>query len=123
VWGAEGYKELRIRHTSGAPDRYLFEVAPALVRYAESSTQPIIDTVKAAQAKKLDDVDEYLLRRFSKGQVTGIKLAHMEDEGRPIETVWDAVNGATAFARNLPHQDTRVAIERTAGAMMDKLAA
>lgn len=119
VWGAQGYKEIRIRHTSGAPDRYLYEIAPALERYAASSAQPVIDTIAAAQQQRIDDVAEYLAKRkFTQGQVTGIKLAHMEDEGRPIETVWDAVTGATAYARGLVHQDTRVDIERKAGLML-----
>lgn len=122
VWGAEGYKEIRIRHTTSAPDRWIEEVAPALVNYSESSAQPVIEVLAQAQARKIDDVDAYLARRFTKSQVTGIKAAHVADEDRPIETVWDAVTGATAYARNIPHQDERVKLERLAGGLLEAAA-
>jgi hypothetical protein len=46
----------------------------------------------------------------------------MLEEQRPIETIWDAVTGATAYARRLEHVDARVKIEKTAGDLL-KLAA
>ncbi len=42
VWGADQYTEIRIRHTSGAPDRWLEEVTPVLREYAEGSAKPVI---------------------------------------------------------------------------------
>jgi len=43
----------------------------------------------------------------------------MLDEGRPIETVWDAVTGATAYARSIPWQADRVEFETQAGGLLD----
>jgi hypothetical protein len=43
----------------------------------------------------------------------------MLDEGRPIETVWDAVTGATAYARSIPWQSDRVEFETQAGGLLD----
>lgn len=122
VWGAAEYKEVRIRHTASAPDKLLHEVAPALVRYVNSSTASITSALEGARAARLDNVDEFLAKRFTKPQVAAIKMAHLADEQRPIETVWDAVTGATAYARQLSHQDSRVDVERRAGAMMDMAA-
>lgn len=120
VWGAEGYEEIKIRHTSGAPHRWIEEVAPAIEAYAQKSTQSINDAIAAAKSKRVDKdaVEEFLAKRFTRGQAKAIQLAHMADEDRPIESLWDMTVGATAYARNIKHQDERVAIERAAGKIM-----
>lgn len=121
VWGAEGFKEIKIRHTASAPDKWLDEVQPALLAYARSTDSTVLDTVRAAQAKKVDDLDEFLSKRFSfsKNRAAAIKLAHEADEGRPMETLWDVSTGITAYARGIEQQDDRVAIERIGGAVLD----
>ena len=47
-----------------------------------------------------------------------MRVAHELEEGRPIETRWDAVVAATAVARGIEHQDERVALERRAGDLL-----
>jgi hypothetical protein len=124
VWGATQYREVRVRHTASAPDRWLEEVAPALAAYREESADPIQATIMAAQAKKVDDVAEFLRKRnFSTSAAKRIMLAHEEDEGRPMETLWDVATGMTAHARSITHQDDRVALERQAGLVLDLAAA
>jgi Domain of unknown function (DUF932) len=121
VWGAQGFEEIRIMHTASAPDRWADEVAPAIEAYAQRSTLGIEQAIMAARANKLGDreaVDEFLAKRFTKKRAVAIQLAHIVDEERPIETLWDAAVGITAFARGLAHQDERVALERDAGRMM-----
>ena len=119
VWGAEQYTEMRIRHTSGAPDRWLEQVVPVLEDYANAAALPVQEAIAAAQARRLtEDLDAFLAERFGKNLVGEIKTAHEMDEGRPMETIWDVVTGATAYARLVPNQDRRVAIERTAGALL-----
>lgn len=124
VWGAAEYKELRMRHTSGAPLRFLEEVAPALESYAQSSTLSITNALAEAQKKKIGDEDklnEFLTKRFGFGGTTAesIKAVHKLEEGRPIETLWDAATAVTAYARSIPHTDKRVDVERTAGKILD----
>jgi hypothetical protein len=46
----------------------------------------------------------------------------MQDEQRPIESLWDAATGITAYAREIAHTDDRVRLEREAGKVL-KLAA
>lgn len=121
VWGAEGFKEIKIRHTSGAPDRWIEQVQPAIQRYANGAASIIQDKIIEAQAKKIGDrerVDAFLNTRFTKSQAKAINLAHEAEEGRPIETLWDVTVGATAYARTIEWQDERVDIERKAGAVM-----
>jgi len=47
---------------------------------------------------------------------------HIVEEQKPVASVWDAAQAITAIARDIPHQDQRVAIERKAGAILDKVA-
>lgn len=118
VWGAESYQEIRIRHTASAPVWWLDEVVPVLDAYSRASARPIEDAVKAAQAKRLDKVDEFLASRFGKRLVGPVKAVHELEEGRPVETVWDAVTAATAYARGIKHTDERVEMERQAGSLL-----
>lgn len=122
VWGASEYAEIRIRHTSGAPDRWLESVVPAIERYAASSADTITHAVAAARQARIDDVDAFLLKRFTRGQASAIKLAHLTEEARPIETLWDAATGITAYAKSITHQDARVTVEREAGRVLDMAA-
>jgi hypothetical protein len=120
VWGAEGYREIRIRHTQSAPHRWIEEVTPAIEAYSRSSTASVTDALLAAQRKKIDDVDAFLkARKFTGTQITGIKAAHMADEQRPIETIWDATTAVTAYARGIQYQDERVDLERAGGKILD----
>lgn len=120
VWGAEGFKEIRIRHTSSAPDKWLEEVKPALLAYANSTENTVLDTVKAAQATKVDELDDFLSKRFSlsKNRVAAIKATHEFEEGRPMETLWDVATGITAYAKGVQYQDERVTLERMGGAAL-----
>jgi hypothetical protein len=119
VWGAQDYKEIRIRHTAGAPHRWLDDVAPTIESFARSSVAPMQARIIAAQQKKVDDLDAFLkARKFTGGQVAGIRAAHAADEGRPMETLWDVATGVTAYARGIAYQDDRVDIERRAGEVL-----
>ena len=122
IWGVEQFQELRIRHTAGAPDKYLEQAAPAILAMSNASSVGMVDMLKSAQAKKVENVDEFLNARFSRSQTSAIKAAHMADEQRPIESLWDVSTGITAYARNIQHTDDRVKLEREAGKVL-KLAA
>lgn len=121
IWGVEQFKEVRLRHTASAPDRFIEEVAPILTAYSQASALPIEQTIAAAQQAKLDtDLDTFLKnRKFTMSESTAIKAAHMREEGRPIETLWDATTAVTAAAKTLRNQNDRVAMERKGGALLD----
>ena len=121
VWGATEYKEIRIKHTASAPDRWIEQAAPAIEAYANSSASSVTEAIAAARAKRIgskEKVDDFLAARFTRSQVSAIKAAHMSDEQRPIETLWDATVGVTAYARGIQYQDDRVKLEREAGRIM-----
>jgi hypothetical protein len=119
VWGALELDEIKIRHTAGAPDKFLEIVQPALASYAQSSAANVEGALRDAQAAKLDKVDSFLANRFGPKIAQRIQAAHLADEGRPVETVWDAVTGATAYARDIPWTADRVDLEEKAGALLD----
>jgi hypothetical protein len=125
VWGVQQYSEMRLRHTVSAPDKWLDQAEPLLMEYANSAAGPIEETIRNAQQKKLDsDLDDFLKsRKFNKSQISAIKATHEAEEGRPIETVWDAVTGVTAYAKTIQYQDDRVAVERAGGKILDLVAA
>ena len=123
VWGAHELEEISIRHTASAPDRFLEEAAPALLAFSNSSAANVSGVLRAAQSSKLDKVDAFLSSRFGPRIAERIAVVHQAEEGRPIETVWDAVTGATAYARSIPWTAERVAFEETAGDLLEAVAA
>jgi hypothetical protein len=119
IWNVADYSEVRLRHTSGAPDRWLDRVQPVLDSFAHSSAAPVVETIEASRRQKVrGDLDKFLADRFGNGKVAAIKAAHEVEEGRPIETLWDVATGSTAYARTIPHQDLRVKIEREASKVL-----
>lgn len=123
VWGAEDVREIKIRHTKSAPERFMEEIKPALLSYAKSDSKNIVDAIQAAKAKRVakdsDDVAEFLAKRFGKRASEVMMKAHEIEEQRPVETLWDATVAATAYARSIPNQDNRVEVEREAGRIMN----
>jgi hypothetical protein len=123
IWGADQYTEIRIRHTKGAPDRWLEEVTPVLDEYSQASVKPVVQAIEHAREKRLgDELDAFLANRFSKSMVPAIKAVPEVEEGRTIETLGDVTVAATAHARSLTNNDKRIEIERAAGDIL-KLAA
>jgi len=122
VWGAAQYSEIKIRHTSGAPARFIEQVLPAIKRYAAGSDTSIKEAIEKARAARIGDEDkvrDFLAKRFTRTQAGAIMMAHKNEEGRPIETLWDAAVGATGYARGIQYQNERVDIEREAGKILD----
>lgn len=120
VWGAAEYKQITIRHSSGAPDRWLREIQPALRTYAQSSSAGVTEAIEEARKANIaSDLDDFLAKRkFNRATVQSMKDVHALEEGRPIETRWDAVVAATAVARGIPNQGDRVELERMGGDLM-----
>jgi hypothetical protein len=129
IWGATDVREVRIRHTGGAPERFAYEGQRYLARYAEESTVKLVAGVKAAQNAAIpinpgkdETVQDWLQARgFTKAQAkASVEAAEAEQGG--ARTVWDVVNGVTAHARSLANADERVALESRAGKLMEAVA-
>lgn len=131
IWGAQNVNKLVIRHTASGPARFDGEAAPMLREYAEASAQPMIDTVKAAQAFMLPQPEskDQTLRdtlaawspiakaRFTRGEVASAIDFAKSEEG-DCRTLWQFVQGATAYARGFDFIDSRVDLEKRAGSLL-----
>lgn len=123
LWGVEGHRKLSIRHTSGAPDRFLEEAHPHLLSFANVTERAVKEKVTSAKLLKLaTDEDERIktLTRldFSKRKAIEILEQCAEETGTLPESAWDFVQAITAHARDIPNQDARIEVERTAAKLM-----
>jgi hypothetical protein len=133
VWGATNVQELRIRHTSGAPDRFLYEGRDYLRRYAEESSIATVRAIEKAQAYEIPDaakpkgegkraVGDWLKARGFTAPVAKAAVDAAEVEEGEVRSLWDVINGVTAYARGIKHTDARVDLETKAGRLMDLVA-
>jgi hypothetical protein len=124
LWGVEDFQEIVIRHSKYASARFAQEAAPALARFADSSPQPFINSIKSARAAIVartdDERTEFLRKRgFSKSETAAIIDLVMKDEGRKPDSVFDFVQGITAVARSKAHQDARLDYEARAKRLLE----
>lgn len=128
VWGASGVQELRIPHVGNADERAFSKLTVELRKYADSSASADEAKVTAARVKMLgDDKDAVLdavlglsgvrLTRQVAGKAFDRAVEHAEWYGDP-KSVWGFTGGLTEIARDMPHTDDRVALDRTAGKIM-----
>lgn len=127
IWGITDKTELRIRHSSGAPERFIREAKPALIEYSEASDSNIIGRIVKAQNIKLgkdgDEVQEFLRKRGLSISQSKRVLDSAIEQGEDPYTAWGAVQGITGIARSISHTDVRVDLEREAGKIMDTVTA
>lgn len=129
IWGATNVQELRIRHTGGAPERFAYEGAHYLKRYAEESSQKTIEAIQKAQQFELPASDRandkqgegwinWLQKRnFTAALAKNTVAAAQAEEGQ-ARSLWDIVQGVTAHARSIQQTDERVKVESLAGKLM-----
>lgn len=127
LWGVEGFQEITIRHSKSGPARFANEAIPALQTYAMGNPTRLIAGVQSAKEAIVAKTDEERLdfltdRNFSRKQAGMIIDMVLQEEGHPAESIFDFVQGMTAFARDIPNQDERVAVERAAGRLFKKAA-
>ncbi len=127
LWGVEGYQEIRFPHSKNAPRRFVQEAKRALESFADSNTTALLNGINAAKttivAKDEDDREKFLKKQgFSGHEVSTIINTVIKEEGHEPKSVWDFVNGITAYARTKGHQDARLEVERRAGRILDKVA-
>ena len=124
LWGVENFEEVKIRHSKFAANRFAREAAPALEHFADSSPMPFLSGIKTARerivARKDEDRETFLRKRgFSKAETAKIVTTVLNEEGRPPETIYDFVQGITAFARTRTNQDSRLEVEGKARKLLE----
>lgn len=136
VWGAQDVNRFVVRHTKNGPYRFDSEAVPQLLSYVNASSKPIEDAIRRAAelsiAKNLglapgerldaDKIGMFAMTRaaakFTKSEIRGAIEAAENEEGQ-CETLWDLVQGFTAYARGFDYLDARTDLETRAGKLLD----
>jgi hypothetical protein len=129
IWGAQDIRELRIRHTQNGPARFGSEAVKTLLAYVNASAAPEEEAIRKAQdyllpATTEKDIVEWLMdapRKFSKVEAKETIEYAVKEEGE-CRTLWQAIQGATASAREYEWVDARVELETKASKMMELVA-
>lgn len=113
IFGMSHQRTMRIRHTSGAPNRFLNEGVPMLKMYAEASPQLeenlIAKSMQIEVGKDEDSIRDWFKKRaFTVQQANAVIRRAREDTGDIPTRLWDVVQTGTAMARNIGHTDSRV---------------
>ena len=131
IFGAKEVNQLIIRHTANGPARFDSEATPALLAYCNESARPLEAQVRKAQETLIAPVratkpEELFVQvndfagkyaKFTKGEIrSGIDFAKAEEGD--CRTVWQLVQGLTAYARGFDWIDARVDLESRAGRLM-----
>lgn len=129
IMGLSEFEELYIRHTSGAPDRWMRDAAPKLKEYVNSSPEGIQKRLEAARDKKAARDEKGALEWLQNKGFTSaaaketIELARdsvasgADANASPL-SIFNLMMGATARARNIANNDDKVELERLAGKLM-----
>lgn len=128
VWGASGVQELRVRHIGEADDRAFRGLGIELRRFADASASEdeakIISARNMSLGKTKDEVLDRIfglripaLSRKRADEAYSLAEAHADWYGDP-RSVWGFTGGVTELARDLPHADERVTLDRAAGRVL-----
>lgn len=117
IFGATDIVSFKLRHTSRAPEYIAQELEPKLIEYSRASILPFQRQVEKAQQAKIDN--DFLVKILGPKLAATVSQKHVSEENRPIETIWDASVGVTAYARDLSVSEDRVALERQGGDILN----
>jgi hypothetical protein len=131
IWGAQDVRVLKIRHTSGGPERFISDAIPALNDYVRMTAKPIETAVRKAKALELpsaeDDFQTWFMSgkngaKFNAAEIRRAKEFADAEEGQH-HTLWDMYNGFTAAARQMAFAEAKVDMEKRAGQLLEPLVA
>jgi hypothetical protein len=77
----------------------------------------------AVIAKTDEERQEFLQKRvgLNKSLTDAVIATVLREEQKPMQSIWDVVQGMTAVARKISHQDSRIDLESKAGKLMAKV--
>jgi hypothetical protein len=129
IWGQRDFREIKIRHTSGGPHRFVASAVPQLRAYATSSVAEIEGTIRAAKSHEVGTDRKSVMawmkaRGFTTPQAgRAYDAAEADPRGYNPRSVWGLVQGATDDAHSIRNTDERVDVEVKAGKLLDTVAA
>lgn len=122
IFGMKDQSRFTIRHSVKAPMRWAREIQPAIMEYANTDGQRLVEAVEAVKAREVAKTDEGALAFLKKlglniGQQKEALERSLKEEDRPIRTAWDAIQAVTAVARDISGTEERADMERLAGSI------
>jgi hypothetical protein len=127
IHGIEQAAFMKIRHTPGAPMKFVKEALPVITAYVNSSPKPLEHIVKKAKELMLpkpitEHINYFRHRGFAAHETQAARIRADREEGGH-ETLWQMINGFTAVARDIKHADSKILLEQKAGKLLEQLAA
>jgi hypothetical protein len=127
IWGPKGFREFKIRHTSGGPHRFMWRAVPQLKAYANATTTETVNVVRSARAREVGKdkaaVTDWLRARgFTRAVATKAYESAEAEPGLNPRSLWGVVQGLTHAAHDIKHTDARTDLETKAGALLDLVA-
>jgi hypothetical protein len=123
IWGPADFREIRVRHTSGGPARFMAQAVPQLRAYADASTHETVKAINAAQNREVGrdpkSVRDWLTSKGFTKSLSDRAQANAESSGLNPRSIWGLVQGLTDEAHRIGHTNDRVDLERKAGALLD----
>ena len=114
LWGVTNKQTITFRHTSGAPIRFVSEVAEAMARWCDPRGIAARDAAVAEAKRQRIATDAKAAAAFLKAHVKGIADAAIEHvrpyaESRGFDplSIWGTVQALTDYSHRFEHQDTR----------------
>lgn len=127
IWGIKDQVSLKIKHSSGAPERFLHEGNQALNEYTNAETRPLIERIQRAKrielGKNEDEVREFLQKRGLTLVQSNRAIEYAKAEEGDFRSAWQVVQGVTASARAIGNTDLRLGLEVRAGKILDAVTA
>lgn len=120
IRGQKEFQSIKIIHRPNAGQLLRTELIPALREFVNGSTTGIATGIEAIKKAKIKEPIRFLDRQgFTPTEAAAINKKSLDEEGRPVETVWDAVQAITAWARQFANQDRRAEYENKTQKMVD----
>lgn len=125
IWNPSDVSRISIRHTSGGPQRFYQEAWPTMVDLMKSDTEDMTSAVRLAIEHRIPDNLEDWTKMFSAKGFTrteiGQAYSYAQKEEPSTATLWSAVQGFTALARDMEHADSRFDLAQRAAKLVEGL--
>ena len=123
IYGMKDLKTITMRHSSGAPERFISDALPNVLAFANRTAEGDEALIKRAMDYRLPSDLQELDKLIAKANITKAERARAIDFAKAEEgqcsSLWDFIQGLTAYARGFAFADSRTDLETRAGSLLD----
>lgn len=118
LWGVEGLREIKVRHSKNGPERFKKEALESIYNTKNINAKPFVELMQRARTLQIAKNDEEAMdflnekKKITKEKVKEIMKVSQQEEEKALRTVFDFSTALTAFGRRLPNQDERGNFEK-----------